>query len=692
MTVQGVRETTVVGVKAGISREKKESDNKIDSNRKDNIMLARSKYLCDVQRLNEMDAKPHGILQNDDDDIVHFQVPDDNRKKDVVAHISNNQKIEEQRMPATKKDNSGRLLFDGRMLDYLQRTTHDINHVRLEDIRLAVEAFSACVSRVGVVMELPKYIINEQAIFYGTVRLCFERLGNVFMTLATGETKVDSGQKEQESGKTVFKNIRRYQAPLKQYLSSILTGAWRRGSNYCTFIQDIDPQFDSAAGSTIPNHCFVKNIQTSEVIVSTLKAIRAIVDLYALFKKIAKNLTKVLVCIWSRKSWNCRVGAYVCMMKLVKNHPEHFVVLYKCCYLGFVSSSRHVTDATWPLIHFAHRTFAELTVLHPNLAYPYAFVYIRQIAIHLRNAIISKKRKDMVQTVYNWQIMQCLYLWTRVLSKAHSVYDCEAISELCYPLTQIIYGMLKLYQSLRYVPLRLHCISLLIQIQANSGTFVPTIAFAADLLSDVELIFAKKLRTMKDVKADLECTLKVSIKVLEDASWRTKLCDHLFRIILQAAHLVSAQPSFPDIIAPITFRIRNSLRKIRSIEFVKNLRTLLEKLEEHAEFVEEVLIAKELNIKDDMKTMSLKHDLSIPNSPLGIYFRQWEKIWHTKERLNLKENKNKRNSQQERPKTSINPEAIDAAKPRKTCKLVTTVANEDICDQFDDIETWSDSS
>ncbi|VDP26297.1 unnamed protein product [Heligmosomoides polygyrus] len=77
------------------------------------------------------------------------------------------------------------------------------------------------------------------------------------------------------------------------------------------------------------------------------------------------------------------------------------------------------------------------------MAYQYVFVYIRQIAIHLRNAIISKKRKDMVQTVYNWQMMQCLYLWTRVVSKAHTVHDCEAICELTYPLAQLINGVLK---------------------------------------------------------------------------------------------------------------------------------------------------------------------------------------------------------------------------------------------------------
>uniref|UniRef100_A0A0K0CWV7 Nucleolar complex protein 2 homolog n=1 Tax=Angiostrongylus cantonensis TaxID=6313 RepID=A0A0K0CWV7_ANGCA len=400
---------------------------------------------------------------------------------------------------------------------------------------------------------------------------------------------------------------------------------------------------------------FVNEVQASDIIVTTLKAILRIVDLYALFKRLTKKLSKVLVRIWSRKTLDCRVGAYVCMTKLVKNHPEHFVVLYKCCYLGFVSNSRVVTNTTWPLLHFAHRTFAELTVLHPNLAYPYAFVYIRQIAIHLRNATISKKRKDMVQTVYNWQVMQCLYLWTRVVSKAHFVSDCEAISELTYPLIQVIYGILKLYQSLRYIPLRLHCISLLIQLQANFSSLLFVLAH-----SD------KEAKSIKDYPCHNVC-LKVNAFVLEEISWRKSLCEHLFRILLQAAHLVCAQPCFPDVIVPITFRVL--LFKIRSGEFVRCFRALLEKLEEHAKYIADVLLIREFKLKDDMQILALKSGLSDPNSPFRIYYRQWENVWRI------------RQGAQGSTTKKIHKPAVTPRVPK----------DETIPDEFGDLGNWSDS-
>lgn len=447
---------------------------------------------------------------------------------------------------------------------------------------------------------------------------------------------------------------------------------------------------------------FANEVQTPDVIISTLRAIRHITDLFAHFKKITKSLIKVLVRIWSRKTLDCRVGAYVCMVQLVRSHPEHFISLYKNCYLGFVANSRDVSSESWPLLHFMHRTFAELTVLHPDLAYQYVFVYIRQIAIHLRNAIISKKRKDMVQTVYNWQMMQCLYLWTRVVSKAHTVHDCEAICELTYPLAQLINGVLKLYHSLRYIPLRLHCIALLIQLQANCGVFVPTLAHAVELLDDAERILAKKPKAVKNAKAvDMECSLKVAVQVLEDNVWRSALCDQLFRVALQAAHLICSQPSFPDVIVPITFRIRDFLRKIRSVEFSRCFRSLLEKLEEQAKFIANVLLVKEFDVKEETEVMSLRLALNNPDSPLRVFYRQWEKAWRLKQRMLTKttaKEAKKEDSKQKKPvkkAKKADRESKAAEKPRKKKRKsdpVADKADDTIPDQLEELGNWSDSN
>ncbi|KAK6056585.1 Noc2p family protein [Cooperia oncophora] len=309
----------------------------------------------------------------------------------------------------------------------------------------------------------------------------------------------------------------------------------------------------------------------------------------------------------------------------------------------------------------------------------------------------------MVQTVYNWQMMQCLYLWTRVVSKAHGVHDCEAICELTYPLTQLIHGVLKLFHSLRYIPLRLHCISLLIQLQANCGTYVPTLALAVELLDDAEHILAKKPKAVKNAKmVDMECILKVGAPVLEENVWRSALCDYLFRITLQAAHLICSQPSFPDVIVPITHRIRDFLRKIRSAEYARCFRSLSEKLEEQAKFVADVLLMKEFSIKDDMQIMSLKLALNNPDSPLRVFYRQWEKAWRLKQQmLTASNNKEiaKDASTAKKPQKKEKEgkkEAKAETKPIKKKRMSTAAADradETIPDQLlEDLGNWSDSN
>ena len=85
------------------------------------------------------------------------------------------------------------------------------------------------------------------------------------------------------------------------------------------------------------------------------------------------------------------------------------------------------------------RSFVELYTIHPETAYKHAFVYIRQQAIHLRNAI-NLKKKESYQAVYNWQFIHSLSLWSKLL-----ITDKEApgLKSLIYPLTQVLTGTIK---------------------------------------------------------------------------------------------------------------------------------------------------------------------------------------------------------------------------------------------------------
>ncbi|KHN71096.1 Nucleolar complex protein 2 -like protein [Toxocara canis] len=282
----------------------------------------------------------------------------------------------------------------------------------------------ACVARVGANIDPPDFAINDNKVFDEVVRLCFKHLGAaLFEALGLAEEKSTvKGEKwdgeerckiDKRTSPSRFKRWKKWSVVVKQYLQALLL--------------------------------FLNEVQNADVMVCTLRAVAQVVELYLHFSKLSRNLVKSVVRIWSRKCLECRVSSMLVLSKIVRLDKHLYPVVLKSCYLGYVSNAREVTPESYPLISFMEKAFVEICHIYPSIAYPYAFVYIRQTAIHLRNAMIAK-RKELIQTVYNWQFVQCLYLWAGVISKACRSDNEEniAIAELVYPLSQVTIATMRL--------------------------------------------------------------------------------------------------------------------------------------------------------------------------------------------------------------------------------------------------------
>ena len=169
-----------------------------------------------------------------------------------------------------------------------------------------------------------------------------------------------------------------------------------------------------------------------------LKQLRYYFPYMAPFPKVAKKYLKALLSVWGEsqapdaEARSVQIAAFFRLRQLAIVMPFPCVEdCLKGLYLTYARNARFVNDQSLPVLTFMGNCVVELYGLELASSYQHAFVYVRQLALLLRNALV-KKTKDSVQAVFNWQYLSCLRCWAAVVS----AYP-DQLSGLAYPLTQV---------------------------------------------------------------------------------------------------------------------------------------------------------------------------------------------------------------------------------------------------------------
>jgi len=354
-----------------------------------------------------------------------------------------------------------------------------------------------------------------------------------------------------------------------------------------------------------------------------LKHAHSMLPFYQAFQKGAKLLLNRLIIIWSRGGETSRILSFMCLVKLVRgNQPQLLEPAVKAMYLAYVKNSKFTSPSTISSISFMKRSLVEMMGLDHSLAYYQAFVYIRQLAIHLRNAITCSDKKESLLAVYNWQFIHSLELWAALVG--HAGGTSEALQPLIYPLVQVVIGTAKLVPTPKYFPLRFHCARILSTISATTGTFIPVLPFYLEVLNTHN--FGKKSKKASMKPLDFSCILKLSKSQMLESGFKDATIEEVYGGLLSYLADNSNKIAFPELVTPMVFQLKDFLKKCKVANYTKKIKQILDKTTANQKFIETRRKTVNFGVGDSQKIQVWESQVTRDGTPLLAHYRSWKKV------------------------------------------------------------------